>query len=149
MRFILRCTDPWISRYEIYSVLLRVHMVVKGVEVICKYCSRIFIYDWNFYFQHIILITWVPFNFLTQKLFILQTVCYYILWWHKKESNHILDHLVLLLANFIAAQLNKKLSALYKPKGPLLFINAYHWIHILSHLHQIHTPHFYKLVQTG
>jgi hypothetical protein len=49
-------------------------MVVKGVEVICKYCSRIFVYDWNSHFQYIILITWVHFNFLTQKLFILQTV---------------------------------------------------------------------------
>jgi len=92
---------------------------------------------------------WVHFNFLTQKLFVLRTVCYYILWWHKKESNHILDHLVFPLASFIAAQLNKKLSALYKPKGPLLFTNAYQWIHILSHLNQIHTPHFYKLAQTG
>lgn len=65
--------------YEIYSVLLPVCMAVKGVEVVCKYCGRIFVYDWNSHFQHIILITGVHFNSLTQKLFVLRTACYYIL----------------------------------------------------------------------
>jgi len=78
--------------YEIYSVLLPVCMAVKGVEVVCKYCGRIFVYDWNSHFQHIILITGVHFNSLTQKLFVLRTACYYILWWYNKKSNHILDH---------------------------------------------------------
>lgn len=39
--------------YESYYVLLPVCMAVKGVEVICKYCGRIFVYDWNSHFQHI------------------------------------------------------------------------------------------------